>query len=99
MKQELDSTKKTILLRWLKQGKATFIDLPEIYNELSEYQRLLLDKKTAIELDRGGKIIVLKWLINGFIDVDDLTRLFPTFLELLQQSGIVEDTATLNTQW
>lgn len=91
MKITINAERRTVLLKWLKNGAATLNDLSELVNALNDWVRLALGDSLTLELERQEKIMFLEWLKNGIIDVDDITERIPTFAELLVETGIVDD--------
>lgn len=54
-----------------------------------------------IPLDREKKIILLRWLKQGFIDTLDLPEAYrdsTLFFELLRESGMIEDNENENNK-
>lgn len=54
-----------------------------------------------IPLDREKKIILLRWLKQGFIDTLDLPEAYrdsALFFELLRESGMIEDSESENNK-
>lgn len=54
-----------------------------------------------IPLDREKKIILLRWLKQGFIDTLDLPEAYKDstlFFELLRESGMIEDSENENNK-
>lgn len=91
MKITINAERRTTLLRWLKKETATLNEIPELVKGLSDWARLNLGDSLTLKLERQEKIMILEWLKNGIIDVDDITERIPTFAELLVETGIVDD--------
>lgn len=98
MKITINAERRTTLLRWLKKETATLNDMPELVKRLNDWARLNLGDSLTLKLERQEKIMLLRWLKNGVIDVDNITKSLPTFAELLQETGSIGNEQPTNLE-
>lgn len=98
MKITINADRRTVLLRWLKNGTANINDLQEAVTGLNGWAQLTLGKDLTLELGRQEKIMILRWLEKGVIDIEDITASLPTFEDSLIQSGIINDDCNQNPE-